>query len=146
MGHGKATKFRIRSVPALYSTSSHLLPSVRPVRLSSAQSAHFTEGNTEVLQKPQRLRYKFISQSHILDSESLSHSLTGLLCSLPARGWGSVWGVLGAEMLGPRTERIKLSFITCEAKELLHAWITTLNHWGSAWTVNHAQGLVPALP
>lgn len=44
------------------------------------------------------------------------------------------------------TERIKFSFITCEVKELLHAWITTLNHWGSAWHVNHAQGLVPALP
>lgn len=94
----------------------------------------------------QRLRYEFISQSHILDSESLSHSLTGLLCSLPARGWGSVWGVLGAETLGPRTGRIKFSFITCEVKELLHAWITTLNHWGSAWSVNHAQGIVPDPP
>lgn len=137
MAHGKATKFRIRSVPALYSTSPHLLSLVHPMRLSSAQSAHFMEGNTEVLQKP---------QSHILDSKSLSHSLTVLLCSLPARGWGFVWGLSGAEMLGPRTERIKFSFITCEVKELLHAWITTLNHWGSAWRVNHAQGLVPALP
>lgn len=147
MGHGRATKLRIRSVPALYSTLSHLLPSVLPVRRAQHNLPTSQKGIQRYSKSlSQRLRYEFISQSHILDSESLSHSLTGLLCSLPAREWGSVWGVLGAETLGPRTGRIKFSFITCEVKELLHAWITTLNHWGSAWSVNHAQGIVPDPP
>ena len=95
MSHGRATKLRIRSVPALYSTSSHLLPSVLPVRGAQHNLPTSQRGIQRYSKSlSQRLRYEFISVSY-LRHESLSHSLTGLLCSLSARGWGSVWGFLG---------------------------------------------------